>query len=97
MSRSMLRSRGKVPITRFKGGFSPWHEMRVSHFAGAQVMPVGVVKPPEDEIAWERAKARGREQYPDARGEQFYRIVMAIYNTMTHYAAGSRRRTEIAW
>jgi hypothetical protein len=66
------------------------HEMRYTspHFAGAQVMPVGVVKPPEDEIAWERAKARGREQYPDTHGEQFCRIVMAIYNTMTHYAAG---------
>jgi hypothetical protein len=60
-------------------------------------MPVGVVKTPEDEIAWERAKARAREQYPDARGEQFYRIVMAIYKKMTHYVPASRRRPKDSW
>ncbi|MGA7869884.1 MAG: hypothetical protein WCA22_03205 [Candidatus Binatus sp.] len=60
-------------------------------------MPVGVVKTPEDEIAWERAKERAREQYPDASGAQFYRIVMAIYKKMTHYTPASRRRTKIAW
>jgi hypothetical protein len=58
-------------------------------------MPVGVVKTPEDEIAWERAKARAREEYPDARGRQFYSIVMAIYKKMTHYTPASRRRGEI--
>ena len=29
-------------------------------------MPVNVVRMPEEEIAWERAKARAREQYPEA-------------------------------
>ena len=48
-------------------------------------MPVNVVRTPEEEIAWERAKARAREEYPDARGERFYRIVMAIYKKMAHY------------
>ena len=55
-------------------------------------MPVGVVKTPEDEIAWERAKARAREEYPNARGRQFWAIVMTIYKKMTHYQAGPRRR-----
>ncbi len=27
-------------------------------------MPVNVVRTPEEEIAWARAKARAREQYP---------------------------------
>ncbi|MFZ1119782.1 MAG: hypothetical protein WAN81_06065 [Candidatus Binataceae bacterium] len=48
-------------------------------------MPVNVVKKPEEEIAWKRAKARAREQYPQATGERFYRIVMAIYKKMTNY------------
>jgi hypothetical protein len=48
-------------------------------------MPVSVVRTPEDEIAWERAKARAREEYPDVTSERFYRIVMAIYKKMTHY------------
>jgi hypothetical protein len=48
-------------------------------------MPVNVVRTPEEEIAWERAKARAREEYPDATGERFYRIVMAIYKKMAHY------------
>jgi hypothetical protein len=47
-------------------------------------MPVNVVKTPEDEIAWERAKAAAREEYPYASGAQFYRIVMAIFKKMTH-------------
>ena len=50
-----------------------------------KVVPVGVVKTLEDETAWERAKERAREEYPDATGERFYRIVMAIYKKMTHY------------
>lgn len=60
-------------------------------------MPVGVVKTPEDEIAWERAKERARAQYPEATGDQFYRIVMAIYKKMTHYTPKSRRRAKIGW
>jgi hypothetical protein len=32
-------------------------------------MPVNVVRTPEEEIAWERAKARAREQYPEATGD----------------------------
>lgn len=48
-------------------------------------MPVNVVKTPEDEVAWQRAKARAREEYPEATGDRFYRIVMAIYKKMTHY------------
>lgn len=53
-------------------------------------MPVNVVRTPEEEIAWERAKARAREEYPDATGERFYRIVMAIYKKMAHYEPRSR-------
>ncbi len=48
-------------------------------------MPVGVVRSEEDEIAWERAKAAARRQYPDVHGATFYKIVMAIYKKMTHY------------
>jgi hypothetical protein len=40
-------------------------------------MPVNVVKTPEDEIAWERAKERAREQYPDATGDRFWKIAIA--------------------
>lgn len=47
-------------------------------------MPVNVVRTPEDEIAWERAKAAARRQYPYATGAQFYRIVMTIFKKMTH-------------
>jgi hypothetical protein len=54
-------------------------------------LPVSVVKTPEDEIAWERAKARAHEEYPDATGERYYRIVMAIYKKMTHYQPKSGR------
>jgi len=49
------------------------------------IMPVGVVRSEEDEIAWERAKAAARRQYPDVHGARFYRIVMAIYKKMAHY------------
>jgi hypothetical protein len=48
-------------------------------------MPVNVVRTPAQEIAWERAKARAREEYPNASGARFYRIVMAIYKKMAHY------------
>jgi hypothetical protein len=39
-------------------------------------MPVNVVRTSKEEIAWERAKVRAREQYPEATVERFYRIVM---------------------
>jgi hypothetical protein len=58
-------------------------------------MPVSVVKTAQDEIAWERAKERAREQYPDVTGEQFYRIVMAIYKKMTHYVPAAQRRPRL--
>jgi len=48
-------------------------------------MPLNVVRTPEEEIAWERTKARAREEYPDARSERFYRIVTTIYKKMAHY------------
>lgn len=48
-------------------------------------MPVNVVRTPEEEIAWERAKERAREEYPDVTGARLYRIVMAIYKKMAHY------------
>ena len=47
-------------------------------------MPVNVVRTPEDEVAWERAKEAARRQYPYATGPQFYRIVMATFKKMTH-------------
>lgn len=47
-------------------------------------MPINVVRTPEEEIAWKRAKARAREEYPDAKDERFYRIVMAIYKKLVH-------------
>jgi hypothetical protein len=55
-------------------------------------MPINVVRTPEDEIAWERAKEKAREEYPDADGERFFRLVMAIYKKMTHYRPRSRTR-----
>ena len=59
-------------------------------------MPVNVVRTPEEEIAWERAKARAREQYPEATGERFYRIVMAIYKKMAHYQPHLSAKTDRA-
>ncbi len=56
-------------------------------------MPVSVVRTPEEVIAWERAKARAREEYPDATGDRFYRIVMAIYKKMAHYEPHSSHAT----
>ncbi len=53
-------------------------------------MPVNVVRTPEEEIAWERAKARAHEEYPNATGDRFYRIVMAIYKKMAHYEPRTR-------
>jgi hypothetical protein len=62
----------------------------------SQKMPVNAVRTPEEEIAWERAKARAREQYPDATGERFYRIVMAIDKKIAHYQPGSSAATDKA-
>lgn len=59
-------------------------------------MPVNVVRTPEEEIAWEGAKARAREEYPDATGERFYRIVMAIYKKIAHYQPRSSPATAKA-
>jgi hypothetical protein len=59
-------------------------------------MPVNVVRTPEEELAWEHAKARAREQYPEATGERFYRIVMAIYKKMAHYQPHSSTKTDRA-
>lgn len=55
-------------------------------------MPVNVVKTPEEEEAWERAKEIARAEYPDAEGERFYRIVMGIYKRMVHYQGVSPSR-----
>ncbi len=57
-------------------------------------MPVNVVRTAEQEIAWERAKTRAREEYPEATGARFYRIVMAIYKKMAHYQPHSSNATE---
>jgi hypothetical protein len=59
-------------------------------------MPVNVVRTPDEEIAWEHAKAGAHEAYPDATGERFYRIVMAIYKKMAHYQPRSPRRPTTA-
>lgn len=55
-------------------------------------MPVGVVRSYEDELAWERAKAIARRQYPELSGDRFYRVVMTIYKNITGYTL--RRRTR---
>ena len=67
-----------------------WHDssLNIGRF---EHMPVNVVRTPDEEIAWERAKARAREEYPDATGERFYRIVMAIYKKMAHYEPQTTR------
>ena len=59
-------------------------------------MPVNVVRTPEQEQVWERAKEIARAEYPDAEGERFYRIVMGIYKKMVHYrgVGESRRRNR---
>jgi hypothetical protein len=54
-------------------------------------MPVNVVRTPEDEQAWERAKEIVRQEYPDASGPKFYRLVMGIFKKMTHYEAAPHR------
>jgi hypothetical protein len=57
-------------------------------------MPVNVVRTPEEEILWERAKERAAEQYPDLQGARFWRVVMAIYKKMAHYEPRIARRRE---
>jgi hypothetical protein len=59
-------------------------------------MPVNVVRTPKEEIAWERAKARAQEEYPDVTGPRFYRIVMAIYKKMVCYQPHSSIATDRA-
>jgi hypothetical protein len=54
-------------------------------------MPVSVVRTPEEEILWERAKERAHEQYPDLEGDRLWRVVMAIYKKMAHYAPRTTR------
>lgn len=55
-------------------------------------MPVSVVRTAEEEAAWERAKKIAHEEYPEATGDRFYRIVMAIYKKMVHYEPRASRR-----
>ncbi|HVN63201.1 MAG TPA: hypothetical protein VMT58_01080 [Candidatus Binataceae bacterium] len=55
-------------------------------------MPVNVVRTPQDELAWERAKQIVRAEYPYARGAQYYRLVMGIFKKMTHYESRTARR-----
>ena len=55
-------------------------------------MPVNLVRTPEDEVAWERAKAAARKQYPYVTGPRFYRIVMSIFKKMTHRETGATPR-----
>jgi hypothetical protein len=59
-------------------------------------MPVSVVRNAQEEAAWERAKEIARAEYPEASGERFYRIVMAIYKKMVHYETHKRvgRRSQ---
>lgn len=58
-------------------------------------MPVNVVRTLEDEIAWERAKEIARQEYPDAEGARFFRIVMGIYKKMTHYEPANPERRRL--
>ena len=48
------------------------------------VMPVSVVHTLEDEEAWERAKDIAANEYPQATGSYYWRILMGIYKKMTH-------------
>jgi hypothetical protein len=84
--------RDDVISQRFRSG---WHDAGYKRLE-ARKMPVNVVRTREDEIAWERAKARAREKYPDATGEGFYRVLMAIYKKMAHYQSHSSVATDKA-
>ena len=52
-------------------------------------MPVSVVYTLEDEEDWERAKDIAANEYPQATGSNYWRIVMGIYKKMTHFIAKS--------
>ena len=52
-------------------------------------MPVNVVHTLEQEEAWEKAKEIAENDYPNATGSNYWRIVMGIYKKMTHYVAKS--------
>lgn len=54
-------------------------------------MPVNVVHTLEQEEAWERAKEIAANEYPDATGSNYWRIVMGIYKKMTHYVSKTAR------
>lgn len=48
-------------------------------------MPVGVIKGPDSEVVWKRAKEAAQEQYPGLKGKdknRFYAIVMTIYKNI---------------
>jgi hypothetical protein len=52
-------------------------------------MPVSVVHTLEDEAAWERAKEIAADEYPEATGSNYWRIVMGIYRKNTNYVTKS--------
>lgn len=60
-------------------------------------MPVGVVRTPEDEELWERAKQIASARYPEATGSRYYRIVMGIYKRMAHYHPVEEHRPPMRW
>jgi hypothetical protein len=45
-------------------------------------MPKGVIKTAKDESRWSRAKELAENQYPDASGPKFWKIVMGIFKKM---------------
>lgn len=55
-------------------------------------MPVNVVHTLEEEEAWEQAKEIAANEYPDATGSNYWRIVMGIFKKITHYVPKSHRR-----
>ena len=55
-------------------------------------MPINVVHTTEEEEAWERAKEIAANEYPEATGSNYWRIVMGIFKKITHYVPKSRRR-----
>ncbi|HVN29826.1 MAG TPA: hypothetical protein VMT64_15125 [Candidatus Binataceae bacterium] len=55
-------------------------------------MPVNVVHTPQEEEAWERAKEIAANEYPEASGPDYWRIVMGIYKKITHYVPQSSHR-----
>jgi len=57
-------------------------------------MPVNVVHTLEDEEAWERAKEIAANEYPEATGSNYWRIVMGIFKKMTHYDSKSAQRAH---